>query len=200
MKKMPCLLARIFHGPNSFTLTDQVTPGCEWVLDGIGIASRKWDGTACAIIDGMLYKRFDAKRKPDGTYKDIPVRAIPCGDADPITGHHPHWVALSYSANQDKHHVSAWINFLKENKYKTPTDGTYELIGPPIGNNPEGVDRMMFKRHGDMVLEVPRTINGITEYLATHLLEGIVFTNFDGRCCKIRRKDFGFTWNGYVKS
>ncbi len=200
MKKMPCLLIRRYYGLDSFTLTDQITPGCEWVFNGAGIATRKWDGTACAIISGMLYKRFDAKRKPDGTQKSIPIGAIPCDKPDIITGHHPHWVHTSYAGKQDEHHISAWLAFLRANEFKTPIDGTYELIGPPIGNNPEGVDRLMFKRHGDVVLEVPRTIDGITKYLANNVIEGIVFANPDGRFCKIRRKDFGFKWGNHAAS
>ena len=52
MKKMPCLFVRQFHGRDHATLTEEVTPGCEWVLAGEGTASRKWDGTACMVRDG----------------------------------------------------------------------------------------------------------------------------------------------------
>lgn len=198
MKKMPCLLVRKFHGPGSFTLTDQITPGCEWAVREARVASRKWDGTACAVIDGLLYRRYDAKRKPDGTFKDIPPRSIPCDDPDPVTGHHPHWVHVSYNKEQDKHHVIAWTEFLKLNGFRAPIDGTYELIGPPIGGNPEGVDRLMLKQHGDTILNVPHSVDGITEFLASNVMEGIVFTHYDGRRCKIRRKDFGFKWGNSV--
>jgi hypothetical protein len=201
MKKMPCLLVRKFHGPDSFTLTDQVTPGCEWVFyDPCAVASRKWDGTACAVISGLLYRRYDVKRKPDGSFKDIPFGAIPCDEPDLITGYHPHWVHTSYGKELDKHHIFAWMEFLRTNKFKTPGEGTYELIGPPIGGNPERVDRLMFKKHGDMILDVPRSIDGITEYLSSNMIEGIVFSHPDGRRCKIRRKDFGFKWGADVKS
>lgn len=81
MKKMPCLFQRTFHGHDSATLLREVTPGCEWVLAGEGVASRKWDGTACMVKDGALYKRYDAKRG-----KTPPPGAIPCGDPDPVTG------------------------------------------------------------------------------------------------------------------
>jgi len=33
-----------------------------WVFDEGVKATRKFDGTACAIIGGELYKRYDAKR------------------------------------------------------------------------------------------------------------------------------------------
>ena len=59
---------------------NEVVPGAEWVLAGEGVATRKFDGTCCMIKDGVLWKRFDAKRgktPPDGfmpatgTAKDI---------------------------------------------------------------------------------------------------------------------------------
>lgn len=61
MIKMPCLFVREFHGRDSFTITEQVTPGCEWVLAGEGVATRKRDGTACLFSRGILWKRYDAK-------------------------------------------------------------------------------------------------------------------------------------------
>lgn len=51
-------------------------------------------------------------------------------------------------------------------------------------------------RHGQTILQdVPRTYEGIREYLETHYIEGIVF--YRGTCaemCKIKRSDFGFEW------
>lgn len=29
---------------------DEVTPGAEWVLEGAGWATKKWDGTRCLIL------------------------------------------------------------------------------------------------------------------------------------------------------
>lgn len=194
MRKMPCLLVREFTGPSSFVLLDQVYPGCEWVFNGEGVASRKWDGTACAVINGLLYRRFDAKRKPDGIFKLAPAGAIPCCAPDPITGHHPHWVLCSNEHHADYHHIKAWWELLRKINFSEPKDGTYELIGPPIGSNAEGVDSVMFKRHGDTVLNVRRTIPEIKTFLSENMIEGIVFTHPDGRMCKIRRNDFGLPW------
>ncbi len=38
---------------------DEIVPGAEWVQKGEGIATRKWDGCACMIQGGKLYKRYD---------------------------------------------------------------------------------------------------------------------------------------------
>jgi hypothetical protein len=62
MKKIPCLFQRDFTDKRRPTLLRDVTPGCEWVLAGEGVATRKRDGTACAVIGGKLFKRYDVKR------------------------------------------------------------------------------------------------------------------------------------------
>lgn len=184
MKKMPCLFEREFHGRSAFTLLRTVTPGCEWVLAGEGIATRKWDGTACAVIEGKLYKRYDAKRG-----KAPPAGAIPCDKPDPVTGHHPHWIAVG-DEPESKWHLHAW----KEHGEKLP-DGTYELIGPKFQTNPQCVDSHEFRRHGDVVLKLEdRSWDGLRAALENVPIEGIVFHHPDGRMCKIRRADYGFSW------
>lgn len=40
---------------------NEVTPGCEWVLAGEGIPTRKFDGSACMIENQQMFKRYDAK-------------------------------------------------------------------------------------------------------------------------------------------
>ena len=74
MKKIPSLFKRDYEGNR--LVYPEVVEGCEWVLAGEGVASRKWDGTACLVQDGKLYKRYDAKQgKPDR-----PVMAPPQPD------------------------------------------------------------------------------------------------------------------------
>lgn len=85
--------------PNNLALViNEVNPGNEWVLNGEGVATRKFDGTACAMIEGELYKRYDVKKG-----KSVPVGAIPCQDPDEITGHWPHWVKCDRSKPEDKY-------------------------------------------------------------------------------------------------
>lgn len=89
MKKIPTLFEREFENHRLVRTLDKVIPGFEWVLDGEGIATVKYDGSCCAVIDGKFYARYDAKegRKP-------PEGAIPCCDPDPVTGHWPHWLEV----------------------------------------------------------------------------------------------------------
>lgn len=191
MKKIPCLFVRDFRGSTFVDPTSSITPGCEWVMNGEGIATRKWDGTACAVINGRLHRRYDAKRG-----RVPPPGAIPCGDPDPVTGHWPHWIEVRDFNLSDQYHLLAW-NDLPPASVKGRSrleDGTYELIGPAIGGNPEGFGHHFLMPHGVDVLNVERTYDGIRSYLAEHLIEGIVFHYNNGRMCKIRRKDFGLKW------
>lgn len=196
MRKMPCLFVRKFHADGTFTITDEVTPGCLWVFQGEGVATRKWDGTACLFKDGKLWGRYDAKRG-----KTPPPGWVACQpEADPVTGHRPGWVPVDDDPKW-KHHRLGLANRREE-----MTEGaTYELIGPGVQGNPEGVPELMLVPHGgrpltdvltrDFVFEgVPRSFATLRYFLEHAQIEGIVFHHPDGRMAKIRRADFGFPW------
>lgn len=57
MKKIPTLFEREFKDHNVVKTLPKVHPGMEWVLEGEGIATVKYDGSCCAVIDGEYYKR-----------------------------------------------------------------------------------------------------------------------------------------------
>ena len=186
---MPCVFQRDFPADRSERVCrDEVTPGCEWVINGEGIATRKWDGTACAVIEGALYARFDAKRG-----KTPPAGALPCDPMpDPITGHWPHWVKVEQQP-EFKWHRMAW-SYRSAFPVGTP-DGTYELVSPMINGNKERVSEHLLFRHGMHKLDdAPRSHSGLKEYLSRLDAEGIVFHHPDGRMAKIRRSDFCMAW------
>lgn len=184
MKKIPTLFERQFANHRVVGIADKVTPGMEWVLEGEGVATLKWDGSCCAIIDGVFYKRYDAKRG-----KKPPVGAIPCCEPDPITGHHPHWVKVDWSNPADKWFIEAFNNskFPKEN-------GTYEAIGPHFQSNPYRLDYDYLVKHGVNEIPAPRSFEGIRTFLEFVEIEGIVFWKDGEPQCKIKRSDFGFEW------
>lgn len=184
MKKMPTLFVRTFENHEIKNTINELTPGCEWVLNGEGIATKKLDGTCCLIEDGKIYARFDYKPG-----RKLPEGAIPCQEeADPITGHFPHWVEVT-DQPQYKYHKIAF------DKQKDLENGTYELCGPHFNGNPEEYEEDLLIKHGSIVLEnVPRTYEGIKEYLMDNYIEGIVFHRENGEMCKIKRSDFGFKW------
>ncbi len=187
MKKIPTLFERVFENHKKVDIKSDVVSGIEWVLAGEGIATEKMDGSCCAIMNGMFYKRYDAKRG-----KTPPVGAIPCGEPDAVTGHWPHWVKVSLEDKGDIWHMEAYRNSNGEEL----TDGTYEVIGPHFRRNPYGLEQDILVRHGERVLaDVPRSFEGIRDYLKEHYIEGIVFWKDGEPQCKIKRSDFGFEWN-----
>jgi len=187
MKKIP----RVFKmdPDNKALVLEEVTPGCEWVLAGEGIATRKYDGTACLVRGGVLYKRYDAKHG-----KTPPEGWEACQDApDEITGHWPGWLPVSETAPEDWMHRAVFEGTTGMS-LATYEDGTYELCGPKMGKNPEKLERYELIRHGQNIHEAARDFQGLCAYLAVKQIEGLVFHHPDGRMAKIRRKDFGFQW------
>lgn len=177
MKKIISLFQRNYETDR--LVRDEVVPGAEWVLAGEGIATRKWDGTCCAIREGKLYKRYDAKRG-----KRPPMGFIPAQDYDELTGHMPGWIAVG-DGPEDRWHREAFGGAL--------ADGTYELVGPKINGNPEGLESHRLIPHGaDLLVDVPRDYEGLKTYLASGAIEGIVWHHPDGRMVKIKARDFGF--------
>lgn len=188
MKKIPTLFERVYKNHKVVDIMDKVTPGMEWVLENKGQATIKWDGSCCAIINGELYKRYDAKRG-----KKPPKGAIPCCEPDPVTGHHPHWVKCDRDNPADKWFFAAEL-YTGYSKTQMVPIRTYEAIGKHFNGNPYQLDYDMLIPHGRDVIDVPRSFRGIREYLETNDMEGIVFWFNDEPMCKIKRTDFGFDW------
>jgi len=115
MKKMATLFKRDYE---THLVHDEVTTGCEWVIEGEGIATEKFDGTACMIQDGKFYKRYDRKltksahqRKrqyPDfvpgvDDFKPKPPVWIACEHKpDTNTGHWPGWIPVGDSREDER--------------------------------------------------------------------------------------------------
>lgn len=202
MKKIPTLFKMEYLSKSERMATRKVTPGMEWVLDGKGTATIKCDGAACAMIGGRLYKRFDAtpgKKIPDG--------AIPCiPEADPITGHFPHWVPVSKTDPADKwfrnalEYTHELVLKCDERIHVCPLQQgkeikTFEAVGPHFNGNhdKELLDHLV--PHGSFeVLVSDRSYEGIRKWLAEHKHEGLVFWKDGEPQCKIRRRDFGLDW------
>lgn len=185
MKKIPTLFEREFQNHKVVGISPKVTSGLEWVLEGKGVATLKIDGSCTAIINGEFYKRYDARKG-----KKPPEGAIPCCEADPITGHHPHWVKVDPDNPADKWFVEAYKNMPAE----ILVDGTYEAIGVHFQGNPHCLSGDVLMRHGTIEIECERTFEGIKKYLSEHYIEGIVFWLDGEPRCKIKRSDFGFEW------
>lgn len=195
MKKIPTLFEKIYDNGKAIGVENNVKPELEWVIQGLGIATVKYDGSCCCIMDGTFYKRYDAKHG-----KVPPEGAIPCCEPDKITGHWPHWVKIDFNEQNDKWHVRALENFIEENNLQPGEieDGTYEVVGPHFRNNPYNLERDTLIKHGENKISElnngPRSFEKIREYLKENAVEGVVFWKDGEPHCKIRRKDFGFKW------
>lgn len=196
MKKISTLFKK---DPNDLgRVIKEVNPENEWVINGFGIPTRKFDGTSTAIFDGNLYKRFDVKlwKKKRGKTiifteeqlkAKIPKGAIPCQKPDEKSGHFPHWILCDRNDNSNKYHFEAF------DKLENKEDGTYELCGEKVQGNPEKIKGHELIKHGIEVLIVPYlTFEGMRTYLENHDIEGIVFHHSENdKMCKIRKTDFG---------
>lgn len=193
MKKISTLYKK---DPNDLgRVINEVNPENEWAIKGEGVATVKLDGTAAAIIGGELYKRYDVKKG-----KAVPVNAIPCQDPDEITGHWPHWVKCDPSKAEDKYFFEGYNNS-KAVEYIKDEDATYELCGPKIQGNPEGLDIHLLLPHDLYTIDLPDlSFDGIKQYFAGEDMEGLVFHHPDGRMCKIRTKDFGLKRNKVINA
>lgn len=196
MKKVTTLFAR--NHESDMLVRNEVVPAAEWVINGEGIATRKYDGTSCLIKDGKFYKRYDVKRG-----RKEPSSFLPAQEPDAITGHWPGWVPVG-KGSEDRWHNEGLENLLKshEGRVGTPLyylevgdlDGTYELCGPKVQGNPENLAMHYLIPHAEAerLDDAPRDFDGLKEYLASRDIEGIVWHHPDGRMAKIKKKDFGF--------
>jgi hypothetical protein len=183
MKKIPTLFQRNYETDR--LVRDEVTPGCEWVIQGEGIATRKLDGTCCLVRDGKLYKRYELKpgRIPPTGFE--PVSAV-----DTETGKVPGWVPVGDGPEDQWHREALHLPYILR-------DGTYELVGPKVQGNPEHYDYHTLWAHkaGDLTFhplqEPPRDFAGLRAFLSTIDIEGIVWHHPDGRMAKIKGRDFG---------
>lgn len=164
-------------------VTREVTPECEWVIDGEGMATRKYDGT-CVMFDG---ERWWSRRevKPG---KPMPVNFVAV-TFDDVTGKTMGWEPIEQSGFA-RWHAEALDWTLIPRTYML---GTYELIGWKINGNPEGAPFHILVRHAAArpLNGAPRTFDALRDYLAERPdMEGIVWHHEDGRMCKLKRRDF----------
>ena len=189
MKKIPTLFLR----GEDHIVTMEVNPEAQWVIDGEGVATRKWDGTACMVEDGKLFKRYTWRTKNNHDPSQRPPdEFIQTGPFDPERGKVEGWIPVRDTMKEDRWHREAF----KEDAHFP--DATYELIGPKIQGNPEGAPQHILVQHGACILQPqpPRLWSLLNSYFFALAMqgisiEGIVWHHEDGRMVKIKGKDFG---------
>jgi Family of unknown function (DUF5565) len=178
MKKIPTLFVRDWDGDRRYVL-DKITPGCEWVIKGEGMPTRKYDGT-CVMLDsaGRWWARREVK----------PGKGRPAGfvqlETDDETGKTVGWEPVEQSPFA-KYHAEV------TGRPGSYPPGTYELIGAKVNGNPEGVIGHQLVPHGiDEMPDTPRDFAGLAAWLHAHPYEGIVWHHPDGRMAKLKKRDF----------
>lgn len=184
MQKIPTLYIRDKDNPK--LVTHRVDPDCQWVIDGEGMATEKWDGSACLVRGGVLYRRHRVK----------PGKAKPPGWVH-WNFEHPeesgHGWALVGGSTSDQYHREAWSSGV----YGMVEGHTYELVGPSLQKNPHKLSVHHLWFHGNAPYpEAPRGFDELRDWFLKVMppMEGLVWHHPDGRMAKIKRRDFGLAW------
>lgn len=177
MKKTPTIFKR--NPDNMRNLVNERNPLCDWVFKGEGVPTRKYDGSCCAIIDDVFYKRREikpGKRSPDDFIQE---------DIDLITGKLFGWVPVT-KATEDKWFIDAL------NNSGEVYEGTYEAIGPKFQGGAEREEQNILIRHSDAFKfdYVPTDFEELKNWFHLFDGEGIVWHHPDGRMAKIKKRDF----------
>lgn len=180
MKKIPTLFKRDFS--NNGIIIDEYSDGTEWVLNGEGTATRKYDGTNVMVRGGKLYKRYELKAGKEAPY------GFEVADRDETTGKTMGYVEVG-NGNEDKWHREA----VGDPDHVDLPDGVYELLGPKVQGNPEKSGKHYlhdFMRNAEVYENVPTGFNDLKQWLEDKDIEGIVWHHADGRMVKIKKKDY----------
>lgn len=183
MEKIPTLFVRD-EKDRSYT-TDEVTPGCEWVLRGEGQATRKYDGT-CVMFDGEAWwarrEVKKGKRVPDN-FQEL--------NYDPVTEKRMGWIPIEDSDFYKlfREACALWMVTSMADRV-----GTYELCGPKINANNEQFIQHVLIKHSDAEKIwfplPPLTAEQImTKVYSLAPWEGVVWQHPDGRMAKMKVRD-----------
>lgn len=177
MNKIPTLYRR--NPDDRRYVTGDVTPGCEWVLAGEGVPTRKIDGT-CMMLDsdGQWWARREVKAGKTPPANFVPVTT------DDVTGKTMGWEPVEQSPFA-KFHAEAVAHVLSTEA------GTYELIGPKINGNPEGGERHELVPHDpDLLAYEPGSPAELIAAARNYGWEGVVWHHPDGRMAKLKVRDY----------
>lgn len=190
MRKIPTLFVR--DPENMSRVLNEVRCGCEWVQEGRGYASRKFDGTACLYYDGRLWKRYTWKQGncPDEFMSSLEYET---------SAETPGWIPVGDGPG-DTYYREALSVEVDSRGLSLVEGHTFELCGPKVQGNPECFSRHLLVAHGayPFLYDPPRSFDGILDFFRHtpegQMIEGIVWCQFfehRTKFAKIKAKDFG---------
>lgn len=181
MKKIPTVFKRNLEDMKH--VTDEVNPVCQWVLDGEGVATRKYDGTGTMFDGTDWWSRREVKPG-----KQIPPEFVEL-DFDEVTGKRQGWEPIA----QSPFYKFFALAVTAKDDWEP---GTYELCGPKIQQNAENFDHYVLVKHSEAetfgTVGTPRTSAEIKEMVlvqAGDSWEGLVWHHPDGRMAKLKSRD-----------
>lgn len=191
MRKIPTLYERK-PGDRKHVIVGQVTPGCEWVLAGEGVPTRKWNGTCVALdMAGRWWARREVKNGKE------PPPHFRLTQHDKATGKTVGWEPIEQSCFA-KWHPEAIAHTAAANAQGSGLDattpGTYEFVGPKINGNPDRMPCHALIRHGALSFPNDLSIEHLMESVAADHWEGVVWHHPDGRMCKLKVRDIPGDW------
>lgn len=188
VKKMPALFVidRVNH-----VGTTEINEKAAWVFDEPSIATIKRDGTSVTVDEeGNVWARRSVKKG-----KTAPEGYIEA-EVDPVTGHSFGLEPIENSS------FKKFFDQALDSREEPFMAGTYELCGPKINGNPEGLESAHLYEHGaEEAVEIPDMTNVRKEEAYEMLrnifsdykargIEGVVWAGEDGKRTKLRTKDF----------
>ena len=190
MRKIPTLYVR--DETDRSKVTDTVTPGCEWVLAGEGVPTRKYDGT-CVMLDdagGRWWARREVKPGKSAPPEFYVVQV------DDVTGKTVGWEPIEQSGYA-KFHAEALA--AREASDDGPCaywpTGTYELCGPRIGSSRAPSIERLAPHHwlqlqdaAELWAPCGSPVEAVRS-AAEFGLEGLVWHHPDGRMAKLKARD-----------
>lgn len=194
MRKIPTVFARTED--RRYVVTDQVTPGCEWVFDPhqahLVTATRKLDGVCVFFRNGNWWTRRQVKSGQATPPSFVRV------DFDPVTETATGWEPAIQSAyaKHIKDAIDSDFVITADSRDPERTD-TFELVGPKVNGNPDHFEHhTLFSHHSPMLHLRPDQWRpgGETSLLMVlarlHGWEGIVWHHQDGRMAKLKVRDY----------